>query len=430
MAGVFCPAYNDENMDSLKVAVISKTDAGGGGASRVAADLSRLLNQSEDIIADHWVSYAKNDRMPYMKDLHGGKLLQTVQKGFRLLSRVVGYPDYLTPELFIHLLFKDKDYDIYHLHDISTALSPLAVSWLSGQKPLVWTFHDCSPFTGGCIFPMDCQNYLTGCQDCPQLDVWPMFTRLDFTGRIQKHKHNLVRRNSIRVIAPSAWMAQETVKSGMLSSLPDVINYGVDTDRFVNHDKRKIRRELGLPDHRDIILLSAWSLHDHRKGLAYAVETISMLKSDPLVLMVGDADTETRNVFDRFETCITGRLNDDRKLSGYYAAADVFLFPTLGDNFPNVVLETMACGTPCVAFNVGGVGEMIKDNITGYLVDKYDIDGLYTRVSQLLKDENLREGMAQNCRKMVIDKFSHSVFVDSHINLYHQVLQQHRNAGQ
>jgi glycosyltransferase involved in cell wall biosynthesis len=409
-------------VDRLKVAVISKTDSSGGGASRVAADLAVFLNEQEAVSADHWIGSTGNKWLPHMKRLHGGKLLQNVHKACKVFSRMAGFPDYFTPEMLVHWISKDTDYDVYHLHDISTALSPLALSWLSRRKPVVWTFHDSSPFTGGCIYPMDCHNYLDRCHGCPQLREWPMFTRLDFTGTIQKHKHAIVRNSHIQVIAPSAWMAREAVSSGICDHDPVVINYSVDTGKFSDFDKQQLRKELGLPVDKKIVLLSAWSLQDRRKGGMYALEALNKLKSRPFVLMTGHADSQTRELYSEFDIYITGRINDDHKLAKYYASADLFLFPTLADNLPNVVLETMACATPCIAFAVGGVPEMISDGLTGYLVDKYDSTAMAEKTELLLNDDNLRKSFGVAARKRAIEKYGKDMFIDKHIRLYQRII--------
>ena len=410
-------------MSNLKIAIISKSDSGGGGASRAASELARLLNERDDVLVHHWVRENKREWKPYMRKLHGDAMLQNVHKASRLMSGLVGFPDFFTPELLIHLINKDQEYDLYHLHDISTTLSPMALAWLARRKPVVWTLHDCSPFTGGCIFPQGCTNYLTTCHSCPQLGKWPMFSLLDFTGMIQNYKRSIAAKNRIFAVAPSRWMARQAVASGMWSDAPVVIPYSVDINCFRKHDKNKARELLGLPRERKIVLVGAWSITDERKGGEYALRALKSLQVKPFVLLVGKADRSFIDKFSGIDLAAPGLINDDTRLSLYYSAADVFLFPTLEDNLPNMVLESMSCGTPCIAFNVGGLPDMVEDNLSGKLVQAGDVNELSCALQRILEDENTRIAWSNRCIEIVKERYTWNSVLDRHMKLYRHVME-------
>ena len=159
----------------LKVAIVSKSDAAGGGASRKAGELADLLI-SAGHVAHHWVSYIKGEYKDYHRFLYGSHGVGAL-KWIRQKSKDWGFVDYVPVEL-LPLIWRGrlKEYDMVHFHDLSSAVSPLTVRYIARKKPAVWTFRDCSPFTGGCLYPQDCTAFRSRCGDCPQMGQWPLDT--------------------------------------------------------------------------------------------------------------------------------------------------------------------------------------------------------------------------------------------------------------
>ena len=171
-----------------RIAFLSKSDETGGGASRVACQLRELMTRHVGRFEiDHWVGL-RNPRPPLL-GLHGKGLSWIAYRIARKLSHWVGLPDFLTLERWRFSLARRHAYRLFHVHDISDAISPYTLKALAKQAPVVWTFHDCSPFTGGCIQPMDCVAYKdTRCGNCPQLGSWPLLTKIDHTPYMQAYK--------------------------------------------------------------------------------------------------------------------------------------------------------------------------------------------------------------------------------------------------
>ncbi|MBF0523741.1 MAG: glycosyltransferase [Deltaproteobacteria bacterium] len=349
------------------------------------------------------------------------KWVYLVHRSCRLLSRYVGLPDFLTPELMFFWLAKKDDYDLYHFHDISATFSPLAMRWIARRAPVVWTFHDCSPFTGGCMSPMDCTAYRTGCRNCPQLNCLHLMTPIDFTGAMQSYKRKTARTGLITPVVPSHWMADQAMKSGMFSITPVIIPNGIDTNLFRPYDKRQMRIQLGLPQEEFIVLIASSYLTDERKGGQYALDAINSCQRRVFVLTVGNKGDFLTHRLPGRPTKNIGYVRDHARLARYYAAADVFLFPTLVENCPLSLLETMACGTPAVTFRSGGVPELVTHRETGWMVEPKDTTGL-TEGLEFCYDHP--ETLAEWARAGRIRASGHDprTVINQHLKLYQQVI--------
>ncbi|WP_083385754.1 glycosyltransferase [Methylomonas sp. LWB] len=404
------------------IAVISKSDATGGGASRIAGGLVQLLNNDHKFEVHHWVGRPGINSDWYTFKLHGGQWLSLIQGALSIASRTIGLPDFITPELWIHLQRKTVDYDLYHFHDISFTFSPLALSWLVKRKPIIWTFHDCSPFTGGCIYPMDCKAHYDHCNNCPQLDLLPLGTSIDFTGYMQQYKRRLLQQWPIVPIFPSRWLATEAMKAVDFKITPVVIPNYVDTNIYKPLDRGIVKTILGLPQDRFIVLLTATNLSEARKGSNLAIEALKQMNPPPFVLAIGKSDKNQLDFFQGLSFYSTGYIYNDQLLAQYYAAADVFLFPTLADSFGCVAIETMACGTPAIAFATGGVPEIIEHNKTGWLAKTGDVQGLVDGLNYAVNNPKLLAAWRTAGLQKVQERYTKELFLAAHLKIYQKVL--------
>lgn len=404
------------------IAIISKSDETGGGASRIAAGLSRLLNDSEEFEAHHWVGLPGPNANWHTHKLHGGRWLSLVQGAFSVVSRAVGFPDFFTPELLIHLARKKVEYSLYHFHDISFTFSPLSMKWLAKRKPVLWTMHDCSPFTGGCIAPLGCEAFHTACKSCPQLSKLPLGTRLDFTGAMQAYKARMLRERHIKLVSPSRWLLEEANTSVRFDIQARHIPNYVDTDVFRPIRKDLARQVLGLPQDQFIVLLSATCIADTHKGGDYALDVLDNMPNKPFVVAIGKTDKEVERRLSHIPHHATGYIYNDRLLAQYYASADVFLFPTLADSFGLVAIETMACGTPTIAFKTGGVPEIIEHDRNGWLVDVGDVQGLVQAIELVQKEPDRLQRWSNSGLTKALKEYSPEKFLKSHLELYSKVL--------
>ncbi len=413
----------------MKIAYISKADRTGGGASLVAEELTLLFNRNNHQ-AHHYFAFGAYDddsKIP----LYGSKHIPALfLRRIHTLSKYMGLPEILPVELFF-LFYRNRilQYDVVHFHDLSGAISPLTLAIISRLKPTIWTFHDCSPFTGGCLYPMDCHGFKKQCAHCPQLGNWPMDTRIDLTGTLQTIKKKVLQNHNISIVTPSKWMADMVAASRVKGLHPTVIPNGIDTKSYFPKDKITIRKKLGLPVDRYVILIIATYLEDERKGTKYALEALLKIKHlNPFLLLIGNINDTVKQMFRDFDCRATGYIKGDKEKSDFFSASDVFLFSSLADNMPLVVLETMATGTPTVGFQTGGVPEMIEHGASGYLVKPKDVDGLVQGLL-LAGDKKNSQKWGYNAGKKVKETYGYNALLDNHLDFYKRKIAGHKRRG-
>jgi len=321
--------------------------------------------------------------------------------------------------------------DIIHLHWINHAfLRPEDLARLSGlNKPIVWTFHDSNAFTGGCHVRYDCDHFLKECGNCPVLKYQGPD---DSSHRIWKRKEKAYSKLDLTIIAPSRWMAESVKKSSLLGSV-NIVNIPntLDTSVFKPTAKSEARVKLGLNPEK-FILMSGFmpSRMDLHKGTPYLIEAIELFIRDHQVspdsvelVVFGNRDEKNVPEFP-IHTTFLGTISNDEKLALCYSAADVFLAPSLEDNLPNTVMESLSCGTPLAAFTTGGIPDMVKHKYNGYLAEYRSSADLAAGIAWIYNYPDKAE-LNFNARQTVVEYFSESTVAAQHIELYKSLLNSH-----
>ena len=200
---------------------------------------------------------------------------------------------------------------------------------------------------------------------------------------------------------------------------------GVDTDAYRPLDPALCRTVLGVPAEKKVLMFGAGYLNRQHKGsdlLAKALRALpSALKSEIVLILLGEGG---ETLADRFDIAVIplGFVGGQRIKAVAYSAADLFVLPTRGEGLPNVLLESMACGTPMVSFDVGGVPDLVRPGVTGYLARPEDVQDFQSGIRQLLEDAPLRQAMGQQCRAIACAEYSTKLEVQKYIALYDSLL--------
>lgn len=349
-----------------------------------------------------------------------------VNQRFRLgrsrssVSNTLFSPEY--PGLNANVLDKLRNYDIINLHWVSHYLSVANIGQLLKlRKPIIWTFHDQNPYTGGCHFTAGCENFMLDCDHCVQLEdhTWK------FPVALLKLKKELWN-SYIIIAAPSKWMITEAKKSPLFRDNDSyVIPSSVDTDIFKPIDRMQARQKLGLPGNAFVILFSGASIHEKRKGYDNFKNAVSMLKlkiegdmpgRQVQILMTGES--KTRAQFDEIPVQYTGYINNDRSMAEIYSSSDLFALPSLEDNYPNVLLESLACGTPAVAFGSGGIPDIIEHNSNGLLVACGDDEAFAGALYYLYKNPDIIKAMSEKARLNILSRNTISTHAVDYYELF------------
>ena len=293
-------------------------------------------------------------------------------------------------------------------------------------KPIVWTLHDMWAFTGGCHYAGECDHFMHQCGNCFFLKD---SGRADVShiGWLRKADMYSATKN-ISFVACSKWLAGVAGQSSLVQgynvlSIPNPI----DTHIFSPKNKAEVRAKRNTNPDKKIILFGAANINDRRKGISYLVDALKLLKNNYTV--VGEVEIvvfgKNKN-FDLntlpFRAHELNIITSQEEMAEIYSMADVFVTPSIEDNLPNTVMEAMACGTPVVAFNTGGIPEMIDHQQNGYLARFKSSDDMAKGLYEMLYASNYAE-LSQSARNKVLHDFNNEAVAKQYIQLYQSLLQ-------
>lgn len=289
------------------------------------------------------------------------------------------------------------------------------------NTPIVWTVHDMWPFTGGCHYTGDCQRYIESCGACPQLDS---HRSQDLSRWVWQRKAKAWKTLNLTLVSPSRWMAQQIQASSLFQDVPvEIFPNGIDLQCYQPREKSIVRNLLNLPTDKLLILFGAGGgTSDSRKGFPLLTAALQRLGQTEwrtrinLVIFGGLPPEKPLEL--GFPVHYMGKLNDDLSLALVYAAADVFVAPSVQENLSNTVVEAIACGTPCVAFNIGGMPDLIEHQQNGYLVKPYDVEDLTQGIVWVLKHPERHQNLQKCARKKAEEDFSQRLQAQRYSTLF------------
>lgn len=352
--------------------------------------------------------------------------LQRKQHSAYRKSRPRGYEPFSTDQSTYgsHVIAQMPQSDVINLHWIAGFVDYESFfRRVSNQTPVVWTMHDMNPFTGGCHYDDGCGRFSQSCGLCPQLGST---SQKDLSWTIWRRKSRIAAALSpkrLHFVSPSRSLAAELSNSSLFRRFAvTVIPHGLDTAIFSPKDRGTVRKALDIPSDANIVMFAAQSVDNRRKGFGLLLEALRSLsdKSRLFLLSLGGGEPALKNEFRHLHL---GTIEHDGLLSMAYSAADLFVIPSLQEAFGQTALEALACGTPVVGFDVGGIPDMVRPNITGYLAPVGDVRALRDMIARLLDDPEKRAEMSANCRHIAVEEYSLEIQARRYAELYESMLE-------
>ena len=321
-----------------------------------------------------------------------------------------------------------KEADVIHLAWVNQGLLSLGVirKIIASGKPVVWTMHDIWPATGICHVTLGCKAYRSTCQSCKFLPKH--HSPFDLSTRIFNRKKKVYSGSGIHFVTCSKWLGDQARQSALLSGLHvDTIPNPIDTHVFYPKDKREARERVNLPVDKRVILFVSQRVTMERKGIAYFIEAIDRMvgqhpemQQNTVVAILGGHAEEVVDQL-RLPAFPLGYVSDERQITDIYSAADVFVIPSLDENLPNTIMESMACGVPSVGFKVGGIPEMIDHQKNGY-VAKYKDSADHAAGIHWVLNEADPDTLRQNALTKVRTCYSQRAVAMHYVEVYNQAL--------
>jgi len=323
--------------------------------------------------------------------------------------------------------------DVINLHWVAGQFqSPLTINnLLELGKPVIWTLHDMWAFTGGCHYSANCQGYEAECLNCPQLanNIYGL------TSAILQDKLAFFNHPNLVIVTPSRWLADCAKKSRVFRhSRVEVIPNSLNTEVFNVMPKLSAKASLNIDPDEIVLLVGASSAKERRKGFYELIQVLKICQRDKRFAQLILHNKirvccfgETIDDFQELELMITplGLIDSDEKLRLIYSAADIYILPSLEDNFPNTMLESMSCGTPVIGFNIGGIPDLVNDEVTGFISPENILQTMANKIIRLTFDSSLRQIMSNNCRQTILDNYTLEHQANIYLDLYRELLGYH-----
>ena len=410
----------------MKVLFVNTSD-GSGGASRAAVRIMRGV-QKNGVASQMFVMYkgtGSNDVIPlthFVPKNYFYQICDWIAKKVKNKWQHYKWSPYKRTKqnaymsdlrsTRLHGALQKLDYDIVHLHWINQRFIGID-DLVKIHKPIVWTLHDTWPFCGICHYFSECDKYQTHCGSCPMLGSK---REKDLSYEVFEKKLMAYKDLNLHIVTPSKWLGECAKKSALLGHFPvHVIPNCIDTDLF----HPVVNKPIG--QHKPFIFYGAMNAaSDSRKGFAYLLSALQLLDQQGLeakLVVFGANQQDLPMAFKHIEVSFIGYVNDNKALANLYSQADVMVVPSLDENLSNTIMESLSCGTPVVAFNIGGNGDMIDHKCNGYLAKEKDCEDLAKGIEWCLA-HNTDGALSKNARNKVMQNYTINFVSEQYKKLY------------
>ena len=417
----------------MKVLMVSTNDFGGAGKAcirlhtsllKAEIDSNLILAKKTHQVEKSFVIQPKanstlinKSQRKIIKILRELKLLKVPKQTFEeqfIDNRTRGLELYSFPNSNYDITESElyKQADIINLHWVSGFMDYQSF-FKKNTKPVVWTLHDMNPFTGGEHYS---EEYF-GMDEfgLPKKRTLTNDEKTQFEKVLDLKKEAVSQVDNLHFVTLCDWMTNELKQSEIFGDFPvHKIPNGIDSSVFKVRDKAHSRDLLNIPHDKKVLLFVADLIHANRKGFSFLIEALKKIEEDDVQLFVIGNKNESLN---NFKNIIQyGKVNDERLLSSIYSAADVFVLPSLMDNLPNTVLESLLCGTPVIGFPIGGIPDMVMHKKNGLIADAVSVDALANAILDFLSEGILMS--TAEIREDAVSKYDEKVQANNYIKLF------------
>ncbi len=422
----------------LKVVTLSSKDSGGaGGAARRMHEA--ILKAGADAVMIVLDKATTSERVAEIEipipGLDKSKPSAQLFHAFNLIQqRLTNYPERKIPSMFTSteaiINFTDlaavfAEADIIHVHWIDGFFDYKNAPGVFQNKKIVWTLHDMYQFTGGCHYALDCRNYITGCEGCPQLGE-PV--SCNFTKECIQIKAQAYNQLDINIVSPSKWLSDCAGSSKLMQKFPRrVIPNTFDTSKFTPVEMQQARNKFEIDTDKCVILFGADHILNPVKNLGAVIDSLKTLSDSGSInpatiqLVLFGAGKINENDYP-FQIRQLGKIATPEDMAYVYSCADFLVLPSIADNFPNIMCEALACGTPVVGFSIGGLPDLITHEETGYLARPFSAEELQQGITWGITTARGNTAMRQKCRNIIETSLTEEIIASKMLAFYTDLL--------
>ncbi len=419
----------------MKIVLLSTNDIRGGAsvashrlidALNIYGEDAKLLVQSKESDNKNIISTTNNIFKKWLNFLRFAYERYTVLRYEKSKDiRFTFSPANTGENIHKHPLVKQAD--IIHLHWFNFGFISLKglKKLIELKKPIVWTMHDMWAFTGGCHYAGNCSRFTDFCKECPFLKEKD---NTHLVSKIFREKRLFLKDANINFVSCSSWLGNTATRSKLLSKFNvHTIPNPIDTELYAPMNKAESREAFSLPQNKRLLLFGAANIHDKRKGLDFLIDALRIaikrkpeLKSEVELVTFGKNSEDIKELLP-LKIHNLSFLSPGKQMALAYNTSDIYILPSLEDNLPNTIMEALSCGVPVVAFNTGGIPEMIDHKKNGYLASYRSSEDLTNGIIFTLYEAD-RQNLSDDARNKVLKSYSEKNIAEKYVKLYKSLL--------
>lgn len=413
----------------MRILYINTTDIAGGAAvvmQRLMHGLQQQYGAKQLLLVKTKQGEAATTKaiLSNKLDIYSEKIIDRISRQLGLLYQT--FPFSSRHILAMAEAFKPGVINLHNTHGAYFA-TPL-IARLSKIAPIVWTLHDMWSFTGNASHTFGNMSWKEMKND-DSLKKIPPAIGINTGSWLLRQKKRVYGRSALSIVTPSQWLYNLALQAPVFSGkkIYQVYN-GVDPNIFFAADKSAIKQKLDIDPASPVIIFVSHFLTRNNpwKGGNDLLEILSRINKlatrKITLLMLGEGRHQDLAGFTNLDIVYTGYLQGDAAVRERLQAADLFIYPTRADNLPNVLVESIACGTPCITFDIGGNAEIVKHNYNGIIIPAFNFDAFASETIALLNDDDKRAQFSANCLAHTQENFLLNTMVREYYRIFEEAI--------